>query len=434
MNARAIACNILFKLINTQQPLSNILTDYKKRKNLDPLVAALCFGTLRTYTKLKFISSKLLKKPIKNKEQQVLLLLLIGLYQLTDEMRIPDHAAIFETVSAAKTLKFPWAAGLINATLRSFCKQQLIIKELVQKNQEAYLLHPKWLLDKIKKYWPEQWQDIASANNQHPPLTLRVNKQKITRFNYIGLLEKEKISAAPIPCSDLPWAINVDTASEITKLPGFKQGFISIQDGAAQLAAPLLELAPKLTVLDACAAPGGKTCHLLEYEPSIQCTALDLHPKRCELIHENLTRCGLTAKVLCKDATEVQSWWDNQKFDRILLDAPCSATGIIRRHPDIKLLRKKQDIENLVMQQKNLLCNLWPLLKPNGILLYVTCSILAEENWKQIENFALNHSNITIEKIDLKFGLDKKTGHQILPDSNLQLDGFFYAKLRKNTF
>jgi len=426
-NARLIASNIINQLLQRKQPLTSLLSQYRLQNNVDSLVPALCFGTIRLYPQLHFIAQQLLQKPIKNKDNQVFTLLLIGLYQII-AMRIPEHAAINETVLAAKSLKAPWAAGLINAVLRNYCRNQDSITELVNNNAVAKFAHPLWLLQRLQSNWPQHWQTIVTNNNMHPPQTLRVNQQKIHRDDYLLLLQQHHISAYPI--ANLPHAIVIEQPIDITALPKFNQGYVSIQDGAAQLTASLLTLSPNMKILDACAAPGGKTCQLLEQQPDINCLALDISAKRCKLIVENLQRCQLHATVATHDASKPQQWWDAKQFDAIIIDAPCSATGVIRRNPDIKLLRKPAELNTLINQQRQLLLALWPLLKPHGTLLYITCSILAEENQLQMEQFIQQHQDALVNNIQLPNGIPLSIGQQILPN-NTPLDGFYYAKLTK---
>ena len=442
MNPRTLAITLLLQVIKYHKPLSQALEYHKSIHNnninnpLDPLIPELCFGTLRWFHQLSFISQQLITKPIKNKDIEVHLLILIGLYQLI-HMRIPEHAAISETVAAAKTLKQPWAANMVNAVLRNYTRSKDGIQKIIATATNrtaiaARFSHPSWFIQAMQQQWPTQWQTILEANNQRPPQTLRINQQQTTRVDYLALLQTNNIKAQAIP--EIPHGIVLNPPQNTHKIPGFANGRASIQDGAAQLAAMLLSLQPNMRVLDACAAPGGKTCHILEQEPSVNCTALDISKTRCNKIVDNLTRCQLqTASkitIITADACQPNSWWDKQQFDRILLDAPCSATGIIRRQPDIKLHRTPQDITKLIATQAALLETLWPLLKPQGILLYVTCSIMAEENWQQIQRFKQQHQDCQVLPIDIDIGQSMPLGQQILPGQS-NMDGFYYAKLRR---
>jgi len=332
-------------------------------------VVYLCFGVLRFYFSLKNYLGTILARPLRTKDQDVELLLLIGLYQIfyTDT---PAYAVLNETVQAAQSLKKPWAKGLINALLRKILSEPRV--PLSTDNA-----HPEWLRHALSQAWPDHWPAIVAANQAHPPLTLRVNTRKITVEHYIERLEKNSLSATRlIHC---PEGLIVTPEVPVDALPGFIDGLVSVQDGASQLAAHLLSVEDSHTVLDACAAPGGKTAHILE---QTDCTlyAMDKDVERMGRLRETLSRLSLHATLICADAREAMMHLDGQRFDRILLDAPCSATGIIRRHPDIKNHRQPTDIDPLAEEQARLLNNLWPLLKPEGIVLYSTCLILPQEN------------------------------------------------------
>lgn len=374
------------------------------------LLQALCFGVCRWYFRLDRILQQLLQKPLKNKDQDIYALLLVGLYQLIF-MRIPAYAAIGETVEATKSLKKIWAKSFVNGVLREYQRREKDFDSLDYS-------HPEWMIKKIKQDFPNDWEKILEANNQHPPFSLRVNQQRISRVNYLEKLQAEGIAAEII--QNTQSGIILREPIDVGLLPGFKKGDVSVQDGAAQMAAELLELEPKQRVLDGCAAPGGKTSHILECEPTVDCIAVDQDPVRLDSVKENLQRLHLTAKCIVADLANISAWWDGKLFDRILLDAPCSATGVIRRHPDIKLLRRESDIVKLAEVQCKLLDKVWELLKPNGKILYVTCSIFAEENVQVVQKFTANHPDAVEEKI-----------LQILPGMQ-GMDGFFFARLRKS--
>ena len=331
-------------------------------------------------------------------------------------------------MSATLELNKPWAKGLINAVLRSALREQEHLTKLADDNEGAHSAHPKWLLKRFKQDWPDDVDKIISANNQPGPFTLRVNLQKTSRDAYQAALEKRDIQVRACPYSAA--GLQCSSAIEVEELPGFENGLVSVQDQAAQLAASLLNPQAGERILDACAAPGGKTAHLLETCPEIELTALDLSARRLEKVKSNLHRIGLSAKVLTGNATEPNSWWDHQLFDRILLDAPCSATGVIRRHPDIKLLRQREDISKLASTQAQMLSTLWPLLKTGGMLLYSTCSILAEENDQQIQQFIQNNENAREQIITADWGHKRQHGRQILPGEE-DMDGFFYTLIYK---
>lgn len=432
LNTRAVAAQILTCVFKERKTLTEAVSTFKNASK-DPkdnaFIQALVFGVLRDYPRLQFIADQLLQSPLKAKEQILLYLIYIGLYQLYG-MRVSDHAAISETVEAAKQLGKSWGANLINAILRSYQRQKSSLENRLLLNDEAKYAHPLWLIEKIKTAWPEHWTEILEANNQIPPLSIRVNKQKLSRTRYLSLLQENNIPAHEIPCTDN--GLILELAQDIKLLPGFKEGFFSVQDGAAQFCASLLELQPKLRILDACAAPGGKTTHILETESSLsEVVALDISESRTKRIQENLERLNLHATVKTADASQTH-WWDGQLFDRILLDAPCSASGVIRRHPDIKYLRKPNDIANMAHYQLRLLKTLWPLLKQNGLLVYVTCSILPEENENMIEQFLKEEPKAKLEKTILPCGIALQYGHQILPGQN-EMDGFYYARISKKS-
>jgi 16S rRNA (cytosine967-C5)-methyltransferase len=422
MNTRTQAAKILVEILQQQRSLSAVLGD-KLAKQLQTqdkgFIQELCYGVLRWYEQLAAITKLLLERQLKAKDSDIYALILIGLYQLL-HLQTPAHAAINETVQAARELKKVWAAGLINALLRRFQREQTDLLNAIQKENTARYAHPCWLLKSLQQAWPDQWEAIVIANNQRPPLTLRVNQLKTTRDDYLKLLEQHKIAAQII--EQTSHGIMLAEPCDVTKLPHFAEGFVSVQDAAAQLAAELLELKPGQRVLDACAAPGGKTAHILETETHLEeLVVIDIEERRLERIKENLKRLSFENKIklVCADAAQAQSWWDGKLFDHILLDAPCSATGVIRRHPDIKFLRRPKDIQHLAEIQKQLLNNLWPLLKPNGMLLYATCSVLPPENHLQIQQFLATHTDA-----------EKLMEQQIFPGEN-SMDGFYYAKIAK---
>ena len=387
----------------------------------------MCFGVLRFYPRLLFFLSHLIDKPVKNKEKIIECLLLTGIYEIY-YMQTPEHACVSESVGAALDLRKKWAKGLTNAVLRGALREQQQLELTAKQSEGAHSAHPKWLLKIIKKHWPEQWPQIITANNQAGPLTLRINLQKTSRDDYLQRLADKGITAAA--CNFSATGIQCAQAVDVTELPGFSKGEVSVQDQAAQLAAVLLDAQAGERILDACAAPGGKTAHLLEQCAQLELLALDKVESRVARIRENLDRLGLKAQTLTADALQTSSWWDGVAFDRILLDAPCSATGVIRRHPDIKLLRRPEDITQLIQTQAQMLSSLWPLLKTGGMLLYSTCSILAEENDQQIQEFVQNTATAETRPIDARWGHTGLCGRQILPGES-DMDGFYYALIQK---
>ncbi len=337
-------------------------------------VQALCYGVCRTYHRLDFILNELLEKPLK--DQAVKALALVGLYQLK-YMRVKPHAAVSETVLAAS--KKPWAKALINALLRGYLREQESLEQKADNLKEAAVSHPYWLIKQIEQDWPEQAQQILLENNQQPPMALRVNLARINRDHYLQLLSDQGIVAVPV--SLCPSAVILNKPVTVDLLPGFAEGLVSVQDTAAQLAAGLLGVQSGHRVLDVCAAPGGKAAHILESRPQLkELVAVDVDASRMQRVSDNLQRLKLPATLIVGDAAKPKEWWDGQLFDRILLDAPCSALGVIRRHPDIKLLRRTEDIQQLQSLQKDILHAVWPLLTPGGIMLYATCSVLKQEN------------------------------------------------------
>ena len=433
-NARACAAQVLAEVFTQRVSLNAALQ--KKLKTYSHsrdrgFVQELCYGVLRWYWQLDAITKILLKRSLKAKDANVHALLLIGLYQLI-HLQTPAHAAIYETVQATRSFKKNWAAGLINAALRRFQHQHPEIMAQIAQTSDAFYSHPKWLLTLLQKTWPKHWETIINANNQYPPLTLRVNHSKLSREDYLHKLAANNSVATAATFTKE--GITLLEAKDITQLPGFADGEFSVQDAAAQLSAELLELAPNQIVLDACAAPGGKTAHILETEPQLtQLIALDIDAERLQRVAENLQRLQLQSQrvqLIAADAAQPNSWWRGQLFDRILLDAPCSSTGVIRRHPDIKYLRRFEDVSNLAAAQRQLLSSLWKLLKPGGLLLYVTCSILPAENIENIQWFLSNHDDAKERLIEADWGIKMPVGRQLLPQIQGH-DGFYYAKLCK---
>lgn len=431
MNSRLVVVKILLQVLQHGRNLPDAIASYsdKAEENDRGLVQAMSYGVIRLYPCLTFIADQLISKPLKKKDQDIVLLILCGLYQLI-EMRIPDHAAVSETVKVTKALQKLWAKNLVNAILRNYLRQADAINNKIDKNAEAKFAHPFWWIKIIKNNWPENdiWQKILTANNQNPPMTLRLNTAYNSREDYLDLLEQNNIRANSAKHS--PYAIYLKKPVQVNLLPLFKEGKVSVQDEAAQLAAILLDPQKGDRILDACAAPGGKTIHLLEQEKDIELIALDIEEKRLAKVQENLDRTHLKAQLIAANAFEPDSWWDKKPFDRILLDAPCSASGVIRRHPDIKLLRKQDDIKQLVQDQQQILNALWPLLKSGGMLLYATCSVLPEENSLQIQQFLQHHTDAKLLPINSGWGLQQEAGKQILPGED-GMDGFFYARIQK---
>ena len=396
-----------------------------------PLLKMLCYGTLRHHFRLRADLRKLLERPLKARDSVIESLLAIGIFQLVDT-RIPDHAAVSMTVEAARLLRRPKYAGLINAVLRNFLRQDIGRQEA--DDDESRFNHPAWFIDALRADWPDDWQQILEANNERAPMWLRVNQNRTSTADYLDRLAQVDDGHGMLP--GFNHAIRLAKPVPVAELPGFADGDVSVQDAAAQIAAPWLLMGGGSRILDACAAPGGKTGHLLELaSPDSVLTAIELDRERLASIHENLERLRLDATVLAADASKPKEWWDGQPFDRILLDAPCSASGVIRRHPDIKLLRRASDIEALARLQTRLLDALWPLLAPSGRLLYVTCSVLAAENDAVVGDFLARHSDAREDRVLPNYNIrdlmvDKTCGVQVMPGSQ-GLDGFYFACLER---
>jgi 16S rRNA (cytosine967-C5)-methyltransferase len=392
------------------------------------LLQALCFGVCRWFTRLDQMACQLLHQPFKKQDQDLHSLLLIGLFQIF-EMRIPDHAAISETVEACRNLNKPWATRVMNAALRRATREKSTLPASISQSEAVLSAHPAWMIELLATTWPKQYPAILAANNEQAPLTLRVNLSRISREAYLAELHAAGLKA--LPCTLSKAGVTLEKPVSVEQLPGFAQGLCSVQDEAAQLAAELLAPKPEHQVLDACAAPGGKSTHLIEWQPGIQLTAIDLEPTRCQRITENLQRLGLNAEVICEDLFSYCAGDTSPRFDRILLDAPCSASGVIRRHPDIKWLRKRSDIPKLAQQQLAMLKAIWPLLKPGGILLYATCSVFPQENDRIIGQFLKERTDASEDLILAPWGNICTVGRQLFPVKGAH-DGFYYARLRKH--
>ena len=391
------------------------------------LARNLAYGVLRWLSALEWLAGELLSKPLKRREIEVQRLLLLGLQQLWHD-QTASHAAVNETAECARLLGKPWAVGLINAVLRRFQREQAFFLNKLQQSPNRFA-HPAWLFQEIQTDWPGQWRDIIEANNQQAPLWLRINRQKADESKL-----RQELTNAGFEVEDHVFAadaICISPAAPVVKIPGFDKGWLSVQDPAAQLARDLLNPRSGERILDACAAPGGKTAHVLESCKDIDLTVLDKQSRRMGQVKENLDRLGLRANTQVADATDTEAWWDGRKFNSILLDAPCSATGVIRRHPEIKWLRSSAQVDTVVRIQADLLVALWPLLEPGGLLVYATCSILARENGQQIQQFLEQNPDAELVEPDVEWGTASPFGRQILP-GEARMDGFFYAVLRKS--
>jgi 16S rRNA (cytosine967-C5)-methyltransferase len=429
-NTRALAANVLRDVVFKQQTLNQVLPQASEAlaANDKAFLAELCYGCLRWYSQLQAVANVLLHRPLKNKNQDILCLLLVGIYQVL-HLSTPSYAAVSETVNATQAFKKSWARGLLNKTLRHLAKDPEAILEQLPASAENQYLHPQWLLEAIQTAWPEQWQAVLTANNAKAPLYLRVN---LNHSSVEQQLAKLPDALAAKSVENFPEAIQLDSTN-VESLPGFAEGDIYVQDLAGQLAVDLLELKPGQQILDACAAPGSKTTHILSRQPNCHVTAIDNNPKRLGLLPQNMRRLKLPhdqLHLVLADAGHTKEWWQGQPFDRILLDAPCTGTGVIRRHPEIKWLRTLSQMQILQKQQQYLLEKLWPLLAPGGLLLYSTCSILPQENSQQIKRFLSKHNEAKLQPISLPLGSATEAGWQILPEEQWA-DGFFYALIKK---
>ncbi len=432
MNVRGLAAQVLSNVIPVRGQAGDSLTDALEQamehapERDRALLQELCYGVCRWNLKLEAYADQLLQKPLKNKDRDIYFLILLGLYQLL-ELRIPDHAAISATVEAARELDKEWAVRLINGILRNAQREKENLTAKLPQKLEVQQSHPAWLVQAIQKDWSELTPAILAANNSRAPMTLRVNKQRCSRDEYLKLLAEFKIAAEP--CQFAAYGIQLEKPVGVDKLPGFNDGLVSVQDESGQLLAELVALKDGMRVLDACAAPGSKTGLLLE-QAAIAMTALDIDAVRVQRIHENINRLGFSANVLAADASDVASWWDQQEFDLIVLDAPCSATGVIRRHPDSKWLRRPTDIAQFANTQLSLLEALWPTLKVGGTLIYSTCSVLQTENSRIVQKFANSHSDVQEQPINANWGQNCTMGRQLLPQENGH-DGFYFARLNR---
>lgn len=428
-NSRAIVAKILSELLANRGSLATHLGKHREHPDF-ALIQESCYGCCRWFFLLDSVLEQLLNKPLKKQDTDLKCLMICALYQLR-ELEVAEYAVINEAVSAVMVFKKPWAKGLVNAVLRAYQRKKQDLEQALKSgtaNQSASF--PAWLESEISQQWPVQAQEIFANSNKRPPMTLRVNRRQNSRQSYLALLDTQNIGAQSGQLSDS--AVYLDKPTAVTAIPGFVDGMLSVQDEASQLVPGLLQLEPGQRVLDACAAPGGKTCHILESECSLtSLTSLDISRIKLARIEENLQRLHLKANLVEADAGNIEQWWDGKYFQRILLDAPCSATGVIRRHPDIKLLRKRADIADLVQTQLHLLGVLWDCLEPGGLLLYTTCSLLRQENEELIARFLDSSDSAKYEAIVADWGVECALGRQLLPGTGLGSDGFFYSLLRK---
>ncbi|HKY02270.1 MAG TPA: 16S rRNA (cytosine(967)-C(5))-methyltransferase RsmB [Burkholderiales bacterium] len=381
---------------------------------LEPAVQDLCLGTLRDYGYLDGILSELLQRPITDLEVRALLNCAVREIQ---RGKANEYAVVNEAVNACMKLGYPAAKGLVNGVLRNYLRHRVEIEARGPQSEAAQWRHPQWWVDTLRAAYPGQWREILAAGNQHPPMSLRINRRRTTVEDYAARLSEIGIEAL----AQGEVGVALAAPRPVAQLPGFAEGDVSVQDLAAQRAAPLLDLHDGMRVLDACAAPGGKAAHILE-SADVNLLALDRDPLRAQRIEDNLRRLSLHAEIRVTDAAALGGWWDGKTFDRILLDAPCTASGVVRRHPDIKWLRRVDDIGRFAGQQRALLDSLWRVLSPGGKLLYVTCSVFPAENASQVDAFLSRHADARRMAI---------ADEQLLP--NGRHDGFYYALLVKQS-
>ncbi len=392
------------------------------------LAAELSYGVCRWYRRLDALIAALLRKPFKRKDRDIHVLLLTGAYQLLYS-RVPAHAALSTTVDATRALGKGWASKLVNGVLRRLQREYAGLAMRVDADEAVRYAQPDWLYRALRAAWPGQHEDILEALQQRPPMTLRIDLKQTGRDEYVDRLAAAGIAAHRH--ATVETALVLDHPVAVDALPGFAQGLVSVQDAGAQLAGDFLDLRPGQGVLDACAAPGGKTIDVLQRAPDLQVTALDIDAGRLDRVAENLARAGCAADLQLGDATAPPAGdWGGRRYDRILVDAPCSATGVLRRHPDIRLLRRADDIETMVRRQAAILDAMWSLLRPGGRLLYATCSLLPAENARQVDAFCRRHPEARPVELPAATGIRAGIGVQLLPGVD-DTDGFFYAALRR---
>jgi 16S rRNA (cytosine967-C5)-methyltransferase len=419
--ARAQAARILAEVLAGSATLPEAFGRVRIAPRDVGFVRELCWGTARHGLRLEHVVRAQLKRPPRARDLDVHALLLIGAYQL-NWLKVPVHASVHATVAACAHLGKDWARGLVNAVLRRIATMDLTQDDPVWPRAARHD-HPEWLLDALAAAWPDQWLAIVEAGNARPPMTLRAAGSRETAR---ARLTAEGIESIPGQLADS--ALYLDTPRDVTQLPGFAEGRLSVQDEGAQLAAPLLGAETGEHVLDACAAPGGKSLHLAQHTAGVDLVALDIDPRRCARIRENLDRAGASTQVIAADASHPDGWWDGRPFDRILLDAPCTASGILRRQPDVRLLRRRDDVAKLARIQRSLLDALWPLLRAGGTLVYCTCSVLPEEGEQVVQGFLDTHPDAVVSTIEADWGILRGPGRQLLPTVDRH-DGFYYARL-----
>lgn len=428
-DTRALAARALVDIALRGASLREVMERNAPRLH-DPRDRALLMALLsegaRWWLRFDAAIDGLLEKPLRHKDPAIHALLVLGLVQL-EILELQDYAAVAATVEATRSLKRPQLAGLVNAVLRRWQRERETLLAKLDAQPRTRHAHPAWLASALARDWPLQAEAVMAADNHEPPLMLRVNRRRSLRQDLIARLQ-----AAGHAATAHPWladALVLPHSTDVTRLPGFEDGAFAVQDGSAQVAADLADLQDGMRVLDACAAPGGKACHLLE-RADIDLTALEHDGVRAERIRQNLMRLRLNAKVVIGDAGAPAGWWKRLPFDRILIDAPCSATGVLRRRPDVRLHRRESDIPAMQAQQRRILSALWPLLTPGGRLVYITCSVLRAENEAIVGGLLAEHGDAKPVDFSLPVGQAAAVGWQILPGDG-DLDGMYYAVLEK---
>ncbi|TQV71029.1 16S rRNA (cytosine(967)-C(5))-methyltransferase RsmB [Aliikangiella marina] len=432
-NPRLMAVRWLTQVVKDGVSVNQLMA--RKDDKLDPkdkgLAKQLLFGSLRFFHQLNTLATNLLNKPLRTKDTDVLMVLISGLYQLK-YLTIPDHAAISESVELTRALDKSWASGIVNGVLRTYQREAKSLETQLAKSIQFQFSHPGWMVKRIRQDWPDEAENILAENNRQAPMTIRVNNLKTSKTEYLTKLSLLNVNTAPHPLAQD--GLVLENPTDVAQLPGFNDGEVTVQDAAAQLAVELMDLQPGFRVLDGCSAPGGKTTHLIQRQPDIALTAVEMSAKRAEKISQTLERLGMNCQLKIADITHVDDWWDGQQFDRILIDVPCSASGVIRRNPDIKVHRLATDIAPLVSLQQTIMEKCWPLLKPGGRLVYATCSIFKAENEQQVQAFLENHSakvEVMPEPIARHLSSRASVGYQILP-GEYQMDGFYLCALQKS--
>ncbi len=435
MNTRSLAAQVVDSVVCSGVSLTRAL-DQSIPADMSTenrsFVKALSFGTLRYYYQLEFFLAQLLSKPLRNKEHFIKMLALVGLYQLA-HMRVAPHAAVSATVQAVN--RKSWAKGLINGVLRNFQRRQAELERMAEQNPQARTAHPLWMIEAFDHSWQSKAEILLQNNNQQSPMVLRVNRLKYNREDYLNKLRDAGIESRQSEISTD--GIILEKPVDVMCLPDFQQGAVYVQDTAAQMAAHFLDTKSNQRVADLCAAPGGKAIHVLELCPQLgELVAVEIDPLRLKTIASNAQRCDVAMTLQCADAVDLESWWNEQLFDRVMLDVPCSGTGVIRRHPDIKLLRRADDVADLVKRQRQLLEAGWKVLSPGGMLLYSTCSVLKEENTSQISWFLATHEDS--EELPIEASSWSQHTQPVTPGSQILtgtegMDGFFYARLLKKS-